>query len=235
PDGSGAPRCPSGGTAAAPRDRATGAAWRTTSAATAGHGREDAERYAPPAVTSGVSEACRSLSLRHDPGGHGGDDTLIGRSGDADESIEQLRVGADEYARLVLPHTGQDGLRSVLGGRACQLAVEELREGRLVVAVRDGGVARDRGLDAAGMHTRDLHGMPRDEHLLPYRLGEAAHGDLRRVVRRLARDAQQAEQARDVDQVTVARRDEMRKESLGAVDDSPEVDVHHALDVLELG
>ena len=44
----------------------------------------------------------------------------------------------------------------------------------------------------------------------------------------------QPEQAGDVDDVPVAGRDQVRQERLGAVDDAPEVDVHDALDVLEV-
>lgn len=56
-----------------------------------------------------------------------------------------------------------------------QPAVEELRERLLVLAVGHGGVARDGGFDAAGMHARHLDRMPGDQHLLAQRLGEAAH------------------------------------------------------------
>jgi len=71
-------------------------------------------------------------------------------------------------------------------------------------------------------------------HLLPQRLGEPAHRELRRVVGGLTGHREDPEDAGDVDDVAVARLDEVRQKHLGAVDDAPVVDVHHLLDVLEL-
>ncbi len=85
------------------------------------------------------------------------------------------------------------------------------------------------------MYAGDLDRMLGDQHLLAQRLGEAAHGEFGRVVGALTGHGNQPEQARDVDDVSVAGCDHMREKGFGPVDDAPEVDVDDALDVLELG
>ncbi len=103
----------------------------------------------------------------------------------------------------------------------------------MVAALDLFAVAGDVGLDAAGVHAGDLDRPVAEHHLLTQRLGEPAHGELRGVVGALRRHREQSEDARDVDDVTVAGLDEMRQERLGAVDDAPEVDVHDPVEVLE--
>ena len=94
------------------------------------------------------------------------------------------------------------------------------------------GVARDVGLDPArvdGRH-RDLGAL--DLELHAQRVGEAADGELGRVVGRLRGDADQAEHAGEVDDVTLAGRLEVGQERLGPVHHAPEVDVHQPFEVL---
>ena len=104
----------------------------------------------------------------------------------------------------------------------------------LVHALDGRHVAHDVGLDAAGVHRRHLDRMLGDFHLLPQCLGEPAHRELRRVVGGVPGHRKQPEHAGDVDDVAITGFDEVGEEHLGAVDDAPEVDVHHLFDVLEL-
>ncbi len=94
------------------------------------------------------------------------------------------------------------------------------------------GVARDVGLDAAGVDRRHRHRCTLDLELHAQRVGEAADGELGCVVGRLGGDADEPEHARDVDDVALTRRLEVGEERLGAVDDAPEVDAHQPLEVL---
>src|SRR6185437_10950839 len=55
------------------------------------------------------------------------------------------------------------------------------------------------------------------------------------VVGGLPGNREQPEKAGDIDDVAVPGGDEVRQKSLGAVDNSPEVDVHHPFDVFERG
>ena len=123
----------------------------------------------------------------------------------------------------------------LLGRGHGELLVEEVRQRRRVEPLGGRRVAHDGRLDAAGVHGGDLDGMTVRDHLLTQRLGEPANGELGRVVGGLTRDGEDAEKAGDVDDVAVAGLDEVREERLRAVDDAPEVDVHHAFDVLERG
>ena len=96
----------------------------------------------------------------------------------------------------------------------------------------DAGVAGDVRLDAAGVDGRHRHRGALDLQLHAQRVGEAAHGELGRVVGRLRRDADEAEDAGEVHDVALARCLEVRQERLGPVDHAPEVDAHEPLEVL---
>ena len=75
-------------------------------------------------------------------------------------------------------------------------------------------------------------GAPLDLELHAQGVGEAAHGELGRVVGGLRRHADEPEHAGEVDDVALTRRLEVGQEGLGAVDHAPEVDVHQPLEVL---
>ena len=105
-------------------------------------------------------------------------------------------------------------------------------DGLLVVGELEAGVAGDVGADTAWMDRRRRDAALLDVELGAQGVGEAAHGELGGVVGRLARDAEQAEHARDVDDVTVPRRLEMGEEGERPVHDSPEVDVHQPSEVV---
>src|SRR6185295_13748986 len=98
----------------------------------------------------------------------------------------------------------EDDTRGLLRRRTRQLLVEVLRELFLIEPIDGGGVPGDRGLDAAGMHARHIHRVAGDEHLLTEGFGEPAHRELSRVVWALPGHRKQPEDARDVDDVSVA-------------------------------
>src|SRR5690606_36308911 len=65
------------------------------------------------------------------------------------------------------------------------------------------------------------------------RLGEASHGELGRTVCPLPGDSTQARRTGHIDQMAITRGDQVWQKGFRAVDDAPEVDVHHPLDCLE--
>src|SRR5687767_202513 len=80
----------------------------------------------------------------------------------------------------------------------------------------------------------DARGRDRGAHDLELdtkALGEPANGELGRVVRGLAGEGDEPEDARDVDDVAIPRRTQIWQEGTCAVDDAPEVDVHDAIEV----
>ena len=68
----------------------------------------------------------------------------------------------------------------------------------------------------------------------PQRFAETAHRELARDVARLKRRRDDAEHARQVDDVALARSLEVRQEELAAVDHTPEVHAENPLEVLDV-
>ncbi len=159
---------------------------------------------------------------------------LIARAGGANDEIEHLASGPTSTRALFLRTRVEDDPAAFCGdvdanflSKVC--ASSSLSRPSTVSMLRAIAV-----LMPPGCTHRHLDRMARQRHLLPQRLGESADRELGRVVGGLAGHREQPEDARHVDDVPVAGRDQVRQERLGAVDDAPEVDVHHPLDVLEL-
>src|SRR6478609_11114906 len=165
-------------------------------------------------------------------GGEPADDVLVAGARDPTELVDEVRVEADEDARLPGEGAVEDDLGGSVGRHLGELLLEERVDAGRVEAGRLAAVAADPGADATGVDAGDRHRVAVDEHLLADRLGQPADGVLRGVVRRLAGHRHQPEERGDVDQGAVAARDEVGQELLGAVDDAPEVDADDPVEVV---
>src|ERR1019366_193860 len=164
-------------------------------------------------------------------------DALIRGGEQALQCVERLGVSPDEHAASVSLYPRQNDLGGVFR-RDFEHLLElpaaglEVLDAKILQARVHARAPGDVRLDAARVHAGRAHGRVRDLELFTEGFGEAADGELGRVVRRLPRDADEPEEARGVDDVALARGSQVRQERLGAVHDAPEVD---ADDPLEIG
>jgi hypothetical protein len=167
------------------------------------------------------------------------DEPLIAGAEQARDLVEAARIGADQHAARIALDAREDLPRGVVGGRRVDQAVRLAAVGRFVLPGErvDAGVdaARvdDAGRDAARMHAGRADRRAVEFELHPQRFGEAAHRELRRVVRALRRHRDEPEQARRVDDVSVARRAQMRQERLRAMHDAPEIDADDPFEIVD--
>lgn len=139
--------------------------------------------------------------------------------------------------RASLASTPRQMPSAAFAGGGAREPLERRRQGRgvdglaahvfVVSTVRD-----DAGLHAAGADHRDPHAGAHE--LLRQRLAEAANREFARVVGRLARHADEAKDARHVDDVRLVAAAELRQERLGAAHHTPKVDVHEPREVVAL-
>ena len=155
------------------------------------------------------------------------DQAVVARRRDPNEQIEEVGVGADEHPCPAALDSADDDLGGPLrrGPRELLELDGELAGGaeRLPVVGAEPRVADDRGLHSAGVDVdRADAGLAQ---LLAQRVGVAADGELRGAVGALVREADQAEDARGVDDRARILGEEQRQERADPVDHAPVVDL----------
>ncbi len=149
---------------------------------------------------------------------------------EAREAVHELRVAPDADPERALLHALDDLAAGIRGGRGLgQLLALHRRHhlGRV-----DARVLGDVRADAAGEDDGDADA--RALQLGEERLGEELHRRLRGAVGGLARNGEEAAHARHVEQARLGALEQLGQERLRHVDDAPEVDVHDALDDVEV-
>src|SRR5882672_8497493 len=139
----------------------------------------------------------------------------IGAGPQALQQVHEARVVANQYPRLVVLDALNNAQRG--GGRRdfCDgiETLDRLRAARIVGDAGAGaGVAHDIGGNAAGMHHGQLHRARGHLQLVPQTFGKAAHREFRRGIGGLPRRRDDAEDARQVDDMGFALARQMRQE-----------------------
>ena len=135
--------------------------------------------------------------------------------------IEDASVGPDHRSAFVLLDGAPDDERRIVGRRAGSLLELEGTRLDVGIGILETGVAQDVGLDAARVDRGRRDAVALLVELDAQCLGISADAELGRVVRRLSRDADESEDTRDVDDVSLAGGPEVGEERGGAMDDPP--------------
>ena len=223
------------------RSSRSAAGWRTSARPTRTRSgrRRSRPAHRPPATRTATRDPERSALGRARPSPlaqtvEAVDQVVVARRRDPNERVEEVGVGADEHASAAALDAVLDDLGGALGSGPGELlefdcGVVDVFEVVPVVGA-EAGVADDRRLHPAGVDVDRAH--PGLAQLLPQRVGVAADGELRRAVGALMGEADQAEDARGVDDRARVLGEQDRQERAHPVDDPAVVDLADPLVVL---